>query len=92
MQFKKISTLKLYVFTSDVFKVLLTFLGALRDDAVHLVRVWDVQLASLHQLLEVIALVEGAAETGLPGRWVWLVDPLPKLAFKQRPRLQTGPR
>lgn len=67
----------------------LTFLGTLRDDAVNFVGVWDVQLAPVHQLLEVVALVEGAAQPRLPGRRVRLVDPLPKLAFKQRPGLRT---
>lgn len=67
----------------------LTFLGTLRDDAVHFVGVRNVQLAPLHQLLEVVALVEGAAQPGLPGRRVRFVDPLPKLAFKQRPGLRT---
>ncbi len=79
------------VFYKD-FEVGLTFLGALGDDAVDFVRVWDVQLASLHEFLKVVALVEGAAEASLPGRRVRLVDPLPKLAFKQRPGLQTGHR
>lgn len=72
-----------------MFEVGLTFLGPLGDDAVHFVRVRDVQLASVHKLLKVIALVERAAEASLPGRRVRLVDPLPKLAFKQRPGLQT---
>lgn len=75
-----------------MFDVGLTFLGALGDDAVDFVGVWDVQLAPLHQLLKVIALVEGAAEARLPGRRVRLVDPLPKLAFEQRPGLHTGHR
>lgn len=67
----------------------LTFLGTFRDDAVNFVGVWDVQLAPVHQLLEVVALVEGAAQPRLPGRRVGLVDALPKLAFKQRPGLRT---
>lgn len=70
----------------------LTFLGALGDDAVNFVRVRDVQLAPLHQLLEVVALVEGAAEARLPGRRVRLVDPLPKLALEESPCLQRGRR
>lgn len=67
----------------------LTFLGSLRDDAVDFVGVWYVQLAPLYQLLEVVALVEGAAQPRLPGWRVRFVDPLPKLAFKERPGLRT---
>lgn len=70
----------------------LTFLGTLRDDAVNFVGVGDVQLAPVHQLLEVVALVESAAQPRLPGRRVRLVDALPKLAFKQRPGLRTDIR
>lgn len=66
----------------------LTFLGALRDDAVNFVGVRNVQLAPVHQLLEVVALVEGAAQPRLPGRRVRLVDALPKLAFEERPGLR----
>lgn len=70
----------------------LTFLGALGDNAVDFVRVRDVQLAPLHQFLKVIALVQGTAEARLPGRWVRLIDPLPKLAFEERPGLHVGQR
>ena len=70
----------------------LTFLGALRDDPVHFVGVRDVQLAPVHQLIEVIALVQGAAEASLPGGGVQLIDPLPELSFEQRPGLHTGNR
>lgn len=70
----------------------LTFLGALGDDAVDFVGVRDVQLAPLHQLLKVVALVEGAAQPRLPGRRVRLVDPLAELAFEKRPGLHTGHR
>lgn len=76
----------------DTFEVLLTFLGALGDDAVDFVRIRDVQLASIHQFLKVVALVEGAAEPRLPGRRVWFVDALPELALKQRPGLKTSRR
>lgn len=38
-----------------------TFLGPLGDDPVHFVGVRDVQLAPLHQLLEVVALVQSTA-------------------------------
>lgn len=79
-------------FFNALFEGGLTFLGALGDDAVNFVGVRDVQLAPVHQFFKVIALVEGAAQACLPCRRVGFVDALPKLAFEQRPGLQTGPR
>ena len=64
-----------------------TFLGSLGDDPVHFVGVRDVQLAPLHQLLEVIALVQSTPQACLPGGRVWLVDAFSKLPFKQCPSL-----
>ena len=64
-----------------------TFLGSLGDDPVHFVGVRDVQLAPLHQLLEVVALVQSTPQACLPGGRVWLVDAFSKLPFKQCPSL-----
>lgn len=57
------------------------------DQPVHLVGFGDVQLSSLHHLRELRALVEGAAQTRLPGRRV-VLTPFRQLPFKLRPRLQ----
>lgn len=66
-----------------------TSLGSFWYYPVDLVRIWDVQLASLHQFIEVIAFVQGTAEPGLP-RWrVWFVQAFSVLAFEQSPSLQT---
>lgn len=61
--------------------------GAVGHDLVHLVGLGDVQLASLGHLLEVGALVEGAAETRLPGGGVGLVCPLVVLPLVDGPSL-----
>lgn len=61
--------------------------GALRHNLVHLVGLGDVQLAPLRHLLEVGALVEGTAETCLPGGGVSLVRPLVVLPLVDGPRL-----
>lgn len=55
--------------------------------AVHLVRLCDVQLGSLHHLRELWTLVEGAAQTGLPGGWVVLPS-VRQLPFELCPRLR----
>lgn len=54
---------------------------------VGLVGLGDVQLAALWDLLEVCALVEGTAETSLPGSGVCLVPPLSILPLIHCPRL-----
>lgn len=64
-----------------------TFLGSLGDNPIHFVGVRDVQLAPLHQLLKVIALVQSTSQACLPGWRVWLVDAFSKLPFKQCPSL-----
>lgn len=70
-------------------KVEVTSLGCFWYYPVDLVRIWDVQLASLHQFIKVIAFVQGTAEPGLP-RWrVWFVQAFSELAFEQGPSLQT---
>lgn len=56
--------------------------------AVDLVRLRDVQLGSIHHLVKLRTLVEGAAQTGLPGRRVVLI-PVRQLPFELGPRLQT---
>lgn len=61
------------------------------DQPVHLVGFGDVQLSSLHHLRELRALVEGAAQTRLPGRRV-VLTPFRQLPFKLRPRLQEDRR
>lgn len=61
------------------------------DQPVHLVGLGDVQLSSLHHLRELRALVEGAAQTRLPGRRV-VLTPFCQLPFKLRPRLQEDRR
>lgn len=65
----------------------LTLLGG-RHQAVHLVGLWDVQLGTLCHLLELCALVEGAAEASLPGRWA-VTAAIIQLAFKVGPGLHS---
>lgn len=60
----------------------LTSLGAFWNDAVNFVGVRDVQLTALHDLLEVITFVEGAAKARFPRRRIRFVDAFPKLALK----------
>lgn len=59
-----------------------------RDQAVNFVGIRDVQLSSLQHLRELRALVEGAAQAGLPGRRV-LLNAIGQFAFELRPRLQS---
>lgn len=59
-----------------------------RDQAVNLVGIRDVQLSPLHHLAELRALVEGAAQPGLPGRRV-VLDVVGQFPFKLRPRLHS---
>lgn len=56
-------------------------------DAVHFIGLGDVQLVACGDLLEVGALVECAAETGLPHGGVVLVPPLPVFALVHGPGL-----
>lgn len=55
--------------------------------AVHLVGLRDVQLGSFHHLRKLWTLVEGAAQTRLPGRRV-VLNPVGQLPFELCPRLQ----
>lgn len=61
-----------------------------RHQAVHLVGLRDVQLGALRHLGELGALVEGAAEAGLPGRRVVAAAAaaVAQFALKLRPRLR----
>lgn len=68
-------------------RLLFLTLLAERHQAVHLVGLRDVQLAALRHLGELGALVEGAAEAGLPGRRV-VVAAVAQFALKLRPRLR----
>lgn len=62
--------------------------GSVSHDLVHLVRLGDVQLAPLGHLLEVSALVEGAAQPRLPGGGVGLVRPFVVLPLVDSPSLR----
>lgn len=62
--------------------------GSVSHDLVHLVRLGDVQLAPLGHLLEVGALVEGAAQPRLPGGGVSLVRPFVVLPLVDGPSLR----
>lgn len=62
--------------------------GSVSHDLIHLVRLGDVQLAPLGHLLEVGALVEGAAQPRLPGGGVGLVRPLVVLPLVDGPSLR----
>lgn len=62
--------------------------GSVSHDLVHLVRLGDIQLAPLGHLLEVAALVEGAAQPRLPGGGVGLVRPFVILPLVDGPSLQ----
>jgi len=76
----------LHIFMNYI-KPKLTLLLFIRDDAVDLVGLGDVQLRPVRHLLEVRALVQGAAEPGFPGRRLSLVS-LFELAFEHGPGLK----
>ncbi len=64
--------------------VVSTSFVSLRNNAVNLKRLWDVQLTAARELLEVTALVQGAPEPGFPGgRIQFIYSPLAILALKQ---------
>lgn len=56
-------------------------------DKVDFIGFGDVQLVAFRDLLEVCALVEGTAETGLPHGGVSFIPPLPVLALVDSPGL-----
>lgn len=56
-------------------------------DKVDFIGLSDVQLVAFRDLLEVCALVECAAETGLPHGRVSFIPPLPVLALVHSPGL-----
>lgn len=66
-----------------------TFLLLLRDEAINLVGLRDVQLRPFGDLLKVWTFVEGTAKSGLPGGRFSLV-PLLEFTFKHSPGLKGG--
>lgn len=64
-------------------------IAVLRQDQIDFVRLRDIQLTSVGNLLEVCALVEGTAQTCLPHRGVCFVSPLSKFPLVYGPCLQS---
>lgn len=56
-------------------------------DKVDFIRFCDVQLIAFRDLLEICALVECTAKTGLPHGGVCFIPPLPVFAFVHSPGL-----